>query len=415
MEPSITLPAMNAAGPCIGPAEFRSRRDRILQTLDDAVGLVSAGDAGHDDGVFRPHADFEYLTGIVDEPGAMLLLDPTNPDERRRSMLFLKPLNRERERWDGYRPEISAALRERLGIEAIFRTDTMPRALNTAVRRSHRMACLHTPSMYTQPVSVDLMIFRKVAERIPGAAIEDRGEALAKMRSVKSPGEVALIQQAIDITGVGFAAMLRTVRPGVGEYEVQETIEHAYRDRGSRSPAFATIVGSGVNSTVLHYVANDQTLTDGDLVCVDSGAVFGGYAADVSRTVPVSGTFSKRQREIYELVLEAETAAIEAIKPGVTFAELDDAARGVITGAGYGDYFIHSIGHHLGLETHDATPDGPLEQGAVVTIEPGIYIPDEKIGVRIEDDVLVTKTGSKNLSAGIPKSVSDVEEAMELS
>ncbi len=406
---------MNAAAECILSAEFASRRDRILQTLDNAVGLVTAGDDAHGDGVFRPQADFEYLTGVVDEPGAMLLLDPTNPDERRRSMLFLKPLNRERERWDGYRPEISAALRERLGIEAIFRTDALPRVLNSAVRRSYRMACLHTPSVYTQRVSLDLMIFRKVTERIPGTAIEDRSETLAKMRSVKSPQEVALIQQAIDITSVGFEAMMQVARPGLGEFEVQEAIEHAYRGQGSRSSAFATIVGSGVNSTVLHYVANDQTLDGGDLVCVDSGAVFGGYAADVSRTVPVSGTFSKPQREIYELVLEAQTAAIEAIHPGVTFTELDDAARSVIAGAGYGDYFIHSIGHHLGLETHDATPDGPLEQGAVVTIEPGIYMPQEKIGVRIEDDVLVTESRSKVLSAKIPKRVADVEEAMKKS
>ncbi len=277
------------------------------------------------------------------------------------------------------------------------------------------MACLHTPSVYTQRVSLDLMIFRKVAERIPGTAIEDRSETLAKMRSVKSPQEVALIQQAIDITSVGFEAMMQVARPGLGEFEVQEAIEHAYRGQGSRSSAFATIVGSGVNSTVLHYVANDQTLDGGDLVCVDSGAVFGGYAADVTRTVPVSDTFSKPQREIYELVLEAQTAAIEAIRPGVTFAELDDAARNVIAGAGYGDYFIHSIGHHLGLETHDATPDGPLEQGAVVTIEPGIYMPQEKIGVRIEDDVLVTESRSKVLSAKIPKRVADVEEAMKKS
>ncbi len=397
---------------CIPPAEFAARRDRTLATLDNAVGLVLAGDDGHDDGVFRPHADFEYLTGVVNEPGAMLLLDPTNPVETRRSMLFLKPLNRERERWDGYRPEISAALRKRLGVEAIFRTETLPRLLNSAVRRSHCMACLHGPAMYTQRVSLDLLIFRKVAERIPGTSIEDRSEVLAKMRSVKSPREVALIRHAIDITRIGFEAMMQTARPGRGEFEVQEAIEHAYRSHGSRSSAFQTIVGSGLNSTVLHYVANDQTLTDGDLICVDSGAIFGGYAADVTRTVPVSGTFSVRQREIYELVLEAETAAISAIKPGVTFAELDDAARGVIVDAGYGDHFIHSIGHHLGLETHDASPDGPLEQGAVVTIEPGIYMPQEKIGVRIEDDVLVTKTGSETLSAKMPKTVADIEKAM---
>lgn len=395
-------------------AELASRRDRVLKTLKNAVGLVLAGDHDpHGDGPYRPQADFEYLTGVVDEPGAMLLLDPTSPVESRRSMLFLRPLNRERERWDGHRPEITAALRERLGIEAIFRTDTLPRLLNTSVRRSRRMACLHAPVAYTQRVPVDLMIFRKVAERIPGTSIEDRSEVLAKMRSVKSRQEVALMQRAIDITRLGFEAMMRATRPGVGEFEIQSIIEYAYRSHGSRGPAFPTIVGAGINSTVLHYTANDRTLAEGDLVCVDSGAVFGGYAADVTRTVPVSGTFSERQREIYELVLAAETAAIKAVRPGVTFAELDDAARDVIVAAGYGDHFIHSIGHHLGLETHDATPDAPVEKGAVVTIEPGVYIPRECIGVRIEDDVLVTPSGSKTLSAKIPRTVAEVEKAMQ--
>lgn len=397
----------------IGLAEHAARRRKTLTALKSAVGLVLAGEhdpAGAD--LFRPHAHFEYLTGVIDEPGATLLLDPTNPVTSRRVMLFLRPLDRERERWDGYRPEISAALREHVGITAIFRSAMLPRMLNAAVSRSGRMAMLHAPALYTQRVSPDLRILRMVADRVPGSVIEDRSEILASMRAAKSRGEVALIQRAVDITTSGFEVLMRTVRPDKTEFEVQEAIEHAYKSHGARTLAFRTIVGGGRNSTVLHYVANNQTLADGDLVCVDSGAVFGGYAADVTRTVPVSGTFSKRQREIYELVLRAETAAIKAVRPGITLAEIDDTARGVIDGSGYGDHFIHSIGHHLGLETHDATPDQPLKAGAVITIEPGIYLPEEALGVRIEDDVLVTPSGAKNLSAKIPRTVAAVEKAM---
>ncbi len=393
--------------------EHAARRRKTITTLKSAVGVVLAGE--HDPAsmdLFRPHPHFEYLTGVIDEPGAMLLLDPTNPVTSRRVMLFLRPLNREHERWDGYRPEISGALRERVGITAIFRTQLLPRMLNAAVGRSRRMAILHAPALYTQRVSPDLRILRMVAERIPGTVIDDRSEVLASMRSVKSRHEVALIQRAVDITARGFEAMMRTVRPGQTEFAIQEAIEHAYKSDGARTVAFRTIVAGGRNSTVLHYVANDQTLTDGDLVCVDTGAVVGGYAADVTRTVPVSGTFSKRQREIYELVLKAGSAAIKAVKPGATLAEIDDIARGVIDGSGYGDYFIHSIGHHIGLQTHDVTPEQPLKAGAVITIEPGIYLPDEALGVRIEDDVLVTPTGAKNLSAKIPKTVATVEKAM---
>ena len=160
---------------------------------------------------------------------------------------------------------------------------------------------------------------------------------------------------------------------------------------------------------MLHYRANDATLAKGDVVCIDSGASYGGYGADITRTLPVGGVFSARQREIYDLVLKAEMAAIKTVKAGATFAAIDKAARSVIGRAGYADAFIHGIGHHLGLETHDVTPSGPLPEHAVITIEPGIYLPDEKIGVRIEDDVVVTKTGCRNLSQRIPKKASEIE------
>ncbi len=394
--------------------EYATRRTKLLTSLKRAAALVFAG--SHTNPLtdeYRPHPHFEYLTGIVAEPNAVLLLDPTNAIEARRAMLFLAPLNPEVDKWDGYRLEINKALRDKIGFKTIFRTDALGRWLTAAVKRSKRVACLHPFADYNHTVTPDLEVFRKVTQRIPGVTIDDHTETIAKMRAVKSKNEVAMIQRAIDITAAGYDAMFKGVRPGMNEFAVQELLEHGYRSHGSRGPAYGTIAGAGLNSTVLHYRANDQTIAKNDLICIDSAARFGGYGADITRTVPASGKFNKRQREVYEIVLKAELAAIRAVKPGVTFARVDNAARDIITKAGYGDYFIHGIGHHLGLETHDITPDAPLKQGAVITIEPGIYIPKEKLGVRIEDNILITRDGSRNLSSKIPKTIAAVERAMK--
>jgi Xaa-Pro aminopeptidase len=201
------------------------------------------------------------------------------------------------------------------------------------------------------------------------------------------------------------------IRPGVTEFDVQETLEHAYRSNGARGPAYRTIAGTGFNATVLHYHHNNQPLSDGELICIDSAAGYHGYSADVTRTYPVSGRFTERQREIYEIVLKAELAGIAAAKTGATFGQIDKAARDIIVKAGYGDYFIHGIGHHIGLETHDITPEGPIPEGAIITVEPGIYLPEEKLGVRIEDDVLVGRKPTV-LTAMIPKTVAEIERLM---
>lgn len=404
---------MTTHAPQISLKEFADRRARLRRELKNAVGIVFAGDHdAHLNNAFRPHPHFEYLTGVVDEPGAVLLLDPLHPVEARRDMLFLRPLNPEVEKWDGYRLEITQALRDRVGVGAVFRLDKLPLFLNESARRARRAACLHPLAPYTQPVSPDLAIFKLLSERIPGLSIDDKTESIAAMRSVKSKAEITMIQRAIDITTAGFDAAVRAIRPGMSEFDVQEVIEHAYRTSGARDTAYRTIAGAGVNSTVLHYHANNQPLNDGDLICIDSGAAYGGYSADITRTYPVSGRFTKRQREIYDVVLESQLAAIKAVKPGATIPQIDAAARAVIKKAGFGDYFIHGIGHHLGLQTHDASPDMPLKTGAVVTIEPGIYIPDEKIGIRIEDDVVVTSSGCKVLSPDIPKKAADIETLM---
>ncbi len=401
--------------PRIDLKEYAQRREKLLRELKRSVGLIFAGEVHHHDGdEFSAHPHFIYLTGITDEPGAALLLDPAAPVESRRSSLFLRPLNPETEQWDGLRLTISAALRERTGFRSVFRLSHLARFLNDAARRSGSLACLHPLANYEQPISPDLEVFRRVAERVPGVEIVDCSEALAKLRSVKSKSEIAMIQRAIDVTAIGFEAAMKAARPRASEFDVQEAIEHAYRTNGSRGPKFGTIVGSGINSTVLHYRANDRTIEKGDLICIDSGASFGDYGADITRTIPATGTFSKRQREVYEVVLAAMDAAIAAVKPGALISAVDQIARAVITKAGFGDYFIHGIGHHLGLQTHDAAPDisVPLKPGNVITIEPGVYIPQEKLGIRIEDDILVTRDGRRNLSEKIPKSIAAIEKLM---
>ena len=399
--------------PTIDAKEFASRRARVMKALEGSVGLVLAGDADPNlHHPYQPHAHFQYLTGIADEPGAALLLDPRNPNPARRVQLFLRPLNPEREKWDGFRAEIGAELRAHTGIDMIFRSNMLPMQLLDAARRARALSLLMPLAPHTAPVSGDLETFRRVCERVPGCGLVDRSQLLASMRARKSETEVACIEHAGRITGLGFHVAMATLRPGMNEFDLQRNVEEAYREGGARDLAFRTIAGGGFNSTVLHYHANDQPLEAGELVCLDSGAKWCGYSADVTRTLPVSGRFSPRQREVYELVLKAQEAAIRACRPGRRLHEIDEAGRAVIRKAGYADAFPHGMGHHLGLETHDASPDEPVAEGAVVTIEPGIYLQDECIGIRIEDDVLVTKRGPRVLTSHIPKSVADIERLM---
>ena len=399
--------------PEIGAAEFAQRRARVLKALEGSVGLVLAGDA--DPNLHHPYqagAHFHYLTGITDEAGAALLLDPRNPNPARRVQLFLRPLNPEREKWDGFRPEIGAELRARAGVDTIFRSNMLPVQLLDAARRARALSLLMPLAPHTAPVSADLETFRRVCERVPGCGVVDRSQLLASMRARKSAAEVACIEHAGRITGLGFHVAMATLRPGMNEFDLQRNVEEAYREGGARDLAFRTIAGGGFNSTVLHYHGNDQPLEAGELVCLDSGAKWCGYSADVTRTLPVSGRFTARQREIYELVLKAQEAAIRACRPGRRLHEVDEAGRTLIRKAGFADAFPHGMGHHLGLETHDASPDEPLAEGAVVTIEPGIYLPGERIGIRIEDDVMITRRGPRVLTSHIPKTTTDIERLM---
>lgn len=405
---------MNITSPS-GPAvsEFAQRRARVLKALDGAAACVFSGEGPPPlFGKWRAVPNFVYLTGLTDEPGGAVLFDPTAEDPKRRIVLFLRPMDPELERWDGYREPISSALKQRTGFETVMRMTNLPRSLTAAARRAKRLACLHPLAVYPAAVSPDLSTFRQVTERIPGVSIEDRTQLLAEMRASKSKGELALMKKAVECTTAGYEAAMKMIRPGINEADVALALEHGYLQAGGDGVAYNSIVGSGLNGTVLHYNANNGPLDDGDLMVIDSAAAYKGYASDVTRTFPVSGKFTAEQRKIYDIVLAAQEASIKATRAGATFTDIDIAGRSVIEKAGYGDYFIHGMGHHLGLEVHDITPDQPLKPGAVITIEPGIYIPEKKMGIRIEDDILVLARGNQNLTAHIPKTIAAIEKAM---
>lgn len=394
-------------------SEYQARRKKVLSSLKDSVGLVFAGDGAPPlRGEWFPNMDFRYLTGLADEPGAIVMFDPTSPDPKKRIMLFLKPVNPELDVWDGYRDHITQQLRDKYGFDTIFRTLSLPRFLTEAAKRAKKLACLHPCAAYTQPLTPDLEIFQKVAARIPGCSIVDKSDTITGLRLIKSPAEIRQITSAIKATAHGLECLMARLSPDAGERDLHNALVGGFAEAGAVRTAFDPIVGSGHNATVLHYKQNTGPTKSGDLLVVDSGAEINAYASDITRVFPISGKFTKTQAELYNIVLKAQEAAIRAVKPGATMAQVDEASRKVIRDAGYGDHYLHGVGHHLGLETHDPSPAVKLKPGMVVTIEPGIYLQDKSIGIRIEDDILVTETGRKNLSSMIPKKVNDVEAAI---
>jgi Xaa-Pro aminopeptidase len=227
---------------------------------------------------------------------------------------------------------------------------------------------------------------------------------------MKSDEEIARIEKAIAVTHQGITDLLAAVEPGIGEFQLDGILEQSFKRQGAQHMAFPPIVGSGEQTTILHYEKRNLVVKPGQLLLLDVGAEWDHYAADISRTVPVDGTFTPEQARIYDIVYQAQSKAIEAVKPGVTVREVHEIARDVIRQAGYVDDFIHGTSHHLGLDVHDVADYGmALEPGMVITVEPGIYLPDVDIGVRIEDDVLVTRNGYRLLSKGIPRERSAVE------
>jgi Xaa-Pro aminopeptidase len=396
-----------------GPDVYRARRARLMSLLKKGVAVVASAGRGDPEDAQDPN--FLYLTGLANERDAAVLLAPENaPDER--ETLYLAAARPERDRWSGYRALLpSRAVETRVGFDRIRRTDSLGFELAMQAMLHKQLQYFGTPVPYDMETPRTLDMYEKTAKRGLGVKIEDAHLVLGRLRMVKEPRELEKIQRATDITVAGHLAAWHGVHPGMHEWELKQLVEDTFRKGGARRLSYPSIVGGGPDGCVLHYPDDDRVIGDGELVLIDAGAEFDRYATDVTRTFPASGKFTPEQRKIYEVVLKAQNAAIAKIRPGVTWSELQHAAEKVISEAGYYEYFIHGVGHHVGLEVHDLGPwtnYEPILEGSVITIEPGIYIPEERLGVRIEDTILVTRSGGKLLSGALPRDPDDIERAM---
>ncbi len=416
-------------------------------------------DVEHD---FRQDSDVYYLTGF-DEPDTVVVLAPNatvkDPGDASKTQpakftMFVRPKDPEREIWDGYRAGVDGA-KAQFGADAAFPIEELGRRLPELLAGHDAVVYRFGNRQFDEKLFAAISMARRAAGRNGMAAptrLIDPSEVLHEHRLRKSKDEIDLMRRACAITAEAHKRAMALASPGRFEFELEAALLETFRKHGSERAAYGSIVGSGPNATVLHYRRNDRQLGPDELVLIDAGCEYGYYASDVTRTFPTTGKFTDVQRAVYEAVLEAQVACIEMVKPGVTQAEIHQKACEILTkglvrlGALEGDleklvkeeafkpFYMHKTGHWLGMDVHDVgayfAPTGddgkmqhrPLEPGMVITIEPGLYfgIGAEKapeklrgIGVRIEDDILVTETGHENLTAAIPKTVAEVERACQ--
>ena len=430
-------------------ADFhRSRRAAVVAQLPGNSLVVLFGapmrNRSNDmDYEYRQASDFLYLTGS-EEPGSALILAPGGLEvdgERVHEILFVPPRDPAREVWDGRRFGAERAM-QRLGVELALDATRFDEILVPLLQNGqHRVYHLGFPDAVPEGSALHDQL-AAFMDNVDPAALAGAGTGSAAplrgvldgLRAIKSDEEMTALRRAIDITTEAHREVMQQVQAGWAEYEIEALVEYTFKRNGSEQPGFNSIVGSGENSTILHYMTNRRVTEPGDVVVIDIGAEVHGYSADVTRTIPVSGTYSPEQRAIYELVYRAQEAGIRATRAGNPFfASNNEASRvlaeglaelGLISSAadtgGLRRFFMHGTSHYLGLDVHDVGSYGLLRPGEVVTIEPGIYIPvaadiDPKwwnIGVRIEDDVLVTDGDPVILSGGAPRQIDDVEALM---
>jgi Xaa-Pro aminopeptidase len=411
---------------------YAERRAKLVAQADAPI--ILWGFTGREESsqayIFEQEENFYYLTGHNEEGAGLVLLPQAKPGNEAwdgpREMLFLPPKNPLKEKWNGVRMSPADP-----GIEARTGFATVkPFAEMRAVVES--LAKTYTSYYTILPYEKELGGYPHEKEVVdwlqqaaPQAKLKDMRVQISAMRQIKSPGEIAFLQRAIDLTLDSHLEAMRRMRPGVYEYQIAAKMVEVHAKGGSEAEGYAPIVGAGPNSTALHYDRLSRKIEDGDIVVLDVGAQFSGYSADITRTIPANGKFTPRQLEIYNIVLGAQNAALAALKPGMDLCQKGDKSVNKIShdyinshgkdlhGKPLGQYYIHGLGHHIGLNVHDPGEYcKPLQPGMVVTMEPGIYIPEENLGVRIEDDVLITENGYKLLSERLPRDSAEIEKIM---
>jgi Xaa-Pro aminopeptidase len=391
------------------------------------------GDALHH---FQQNSDLFWLSGIEQE-GSMVILFPSNPDPKFREVLVLTRPQELKEIWDGKRLRANEATAIS-GMKTIVWADSLDALLQQWI---HLADAIYLDSNENDRKnnlvrSSEYRFIDEMQARYPLHQYLRAAKILKELRAIKTKEEVQVIQKAIDITEVAFRRLLQFIQPGVYEYEIEAEIYHSFLSQRATGPAYHSILASGDNARTLHYVSNNNQCKDGELILMDFGAAYGGYNADLTRTVPVNGKFTKRQKEVYNACLHLHDYAKSILKPGISIVKYTDKVGeeatkqflkiGLISKSdvknedaenrAYRKYLYHGISHHLGIDVHDlGTRTAPIQAGMVFTVEPGIYIKEEKMGVRIENNIWITKTGNQDLFKNIPIKADEIEALMKKS
>ena len=367
---------------------------------------------------FRQESNFYYLTGHA-EPGAALLIAPARGAQPYREVLFLPERMGIATLWDG--PALDPGNGSETGFEEVRKAADFPRALRSFLKDRKELHGLRPSASMAANRLPSKALFDRLQALAKTADVRDLHAPLAALRCIKSLGEVAALQAAADATVIAFRAAWSAVRGGVSEHAVVAELVGAALRQGCERLSFPPMAGTGSNATVLHYTRNRSVLRDGQLLLIDAGGERGRYAADVARTVPVSGRFTSRQRELYEAVLGAQRAVLARAGPGMalngsgpeSLQTVAEREMRRLLPRGVGASLPHALGHHVGLDVHDPAPRrGVLREGMVVAIEPGLYLPNEKLGIRIEDMVAITENGCRVMTAALPKGAAAIEAAM---
>ncbi|MCR6721357.1 MAG: aminopeptidase P N-terminal domain-containing protein [Chitinophagaceae bacterium] len=417
---------------------IRNRKRFVQQMPPNSIAIIVSNDEVPSNGdalyTFRQNSDLYWLSGIWQED-SMVILYPDNPDPKYREVLVLVRPNELKEKWDGKRLRASEA-KAISGFETVVWLDSVDAALQTWVHLADTILLdtNENDRLGSQVRTRDYRFVDEMKSRYPLHQYGRVARIMRDLRGIKTAEEIEVVQQAIDITHKTFERVLRFVKPGVMEYEVEAEILHSFISQRAEGPAYNSIIASGDRARTLHYVSNTEACKDGELLLMDFGANYGGYCADLTRTIPVNGKFSKRQKEVYNACLHLHNYAKSLLKPGITIVEYTDKVGEEATkqfikigllskgdvknqdkdNPAYRKYLYHGISHHLGIDVHDlGTRTSPLQAGMLLTVEPGIYIEEEKMGIRIENNVWITKSGNKDLMKNIPITVEEIERIMK--
>jgi Xaa-Pro aminopeptidase len=423
----------------LNPELFSTNRKRFLDKMKrNSIAIFVSNDEVPSNGdalyPFKQNSDLYWLSGIVQED-SMVILFPDNPDPKYREVLVLVRPNELKEKWDGRRLRIEEAT-ALSGIQTIVWLDTIDALLQTWVHLADTIY-LDTNENDRKASLVRTREYRFVDEmksRYPLHQYERAAKILKELRSIKTKYEIEVTKQAIDITHNAFIRVMKFVEPGVMEYEIEAEIVHSFLSQRSSGEAYGSIIASGDRARTLHYVSNNQECKDGELILMDFGAAYGGYNADLSRTIPVNGKFTRRQKTVYNACLHLHDYCKSLLKPGISIVDYTEKLGEEATqqflkigllkksdvknenpeNRAYRKYLYHGISHHLGLDVHDlGTRTEPIKEGMLFTVEPGIYIEEEQMGIRIENNIWITRNGNKDLFEGIPITVEEIEAVMK--